>query len=83
MQLKVYLEEDVQAAEQIGKDLSGEGVTISGRRYYQLLSRNAIVEKSYRKVLLESSYIYDQKFGLEFLTRATTPSSEAIEESDS
>nr|WP_242703710.1 CRISPR-associated helicase Cas3' [Enterococcus sp. 669A] len=82
MQIKVYLEEDVQAAEQTGKDITGEGISISGRRYYQLLSRNAIVEKSYRKVLLQGSYIYDSKFGLEFLTKTVVPISEVSEDDE-
>lgn len=69
MQIKVYLEEDVSLAEQGDKDLAGEGITISGRRYYQLLAKNAIAEKQYRKVLLKGYYSYDKKFGLEFVAK--------------
>lgn len=69
MQIKVYLEEDISLAEREGKDLTGEGIAISGKRYYQLLAKNGIVEKQYRKVLLKGNYIYDKKFGLEFLTK--------------
>ncbi|GCF95497.1 CRISPR-associated helicase/endonuclease Cas3 [Enterococcus florum] len=69
MRIKIYLEEDISLAEQEGKDLVGEGIAISGRRYYQLLSMNAITEKQYRKVLLKDNYVYDQKFGLDFMTK--------------
>lgn len=69
MRIKIYLEEDISLAEQEGKDLIGEGIAISGRRYYQLLAMNAITEKRYRKVLLKENYVYDQKFGLDFMTK--------------
>lgn len=69
MQIKIYLEEDISLAKQEGKDLTGEGIAISGRRYYQLLAMNAITETQYRKVLLKDNYVYDQKFGLDFMTK--------------
>lgn len=81
MQIKIYLEEDFLAAEEADEDLTGQGIAISGRRYYQLLSRNAIVEKSYRKVLRKGCYLYNQKSGLEFLSKEIVPDSETEEES--
>lgn len=67
MQIKVYLEEDSEKTA-----LSGNGISISGNRYYRLKNAQGIIEEQKRSVLKKEKYEYSSKYGLKFLEQEKT-----------